>query len=224
MDTLPDRLAELAGDAPTGGATAAELWAHGRRMHRRRSAALAVAVLVVGAAGTGLGLRVTDGAADRSDPGPAEIDGFESSGITLPIEYPAGEVVPELEHAPGRLAAAWVEARASGIRLVGLVAETGEFGTLPIDNGLVYHFEEPNGGAALSPDGRMIAYTDGTHQLVVRDLQSGEQDAWDWLGTRQAFTWFDSRTLVGHGPAGRQRLDGWVWEPSTSFRRVNRAE
>ena len=61
MDTLHDRLAELAEDAPTGGAPAAELWASGKRAHRLRAAALAATLLVVGAVGTGIGIRLADG-------------------------------------------------------------------------------------------------------------------------------------------------------------------
>ena len=54
MDTLHDRLAELADEAPSGGEPAAELWARGKRAHRLRTAALAAAVLVVGVVGTPL--------------------------------------------------------------------------------------------------------------------------------------------------------------------------
>jgi hypothetical protein len=72
MDTLHDRLAELADDAPTGGAPAAELWARGKRAHRLRAAALAAAVAVVGTVGTGIGARLADGDGNRSGrpPGP----------------------------------------------------------------------------------------------------------------------------------------------------------
>ena len=59
METLRDRLAELADDAPTAGAPAAELWARGKRAHRLRAAALAATLLVVGAVGTGVGLRLS---------------------------------------------------------------------------------------------------------------------------------------------------------------------
>ncbi|HWJ82334.1 MAG TPA: hypothetical protein VNS55_08870 [Nocardioides sp.] len=99
MDTLHDRLAELADDAPTGGAPAAEIWARGRRAHRIRTAALAAVVLVVGIVGTGIGVRVAAGD-DRADPAPAA-----PSGLSLPIVYPAGEDLPALGDAPGPLAA-----------------------------------------------------------------------------------------------------------------------
>ena len=68
MDTLHDRLAELADDAPTGGAPAAELWARGKRAHRLRAAALAATLLVVGAVGTGIGVRLADGDGDQLRP------------------------------------------------------------------------------------------------------------------------------------------------------------
>ena len=71
MDTLHDRLAELAEDAPTGGPPAAELWARGKRAHRLRAGAVAAALLVVGAIGTGIGARLADGDDSRSDLEPA---------------------------------------------------------------------------------------------------------------------------------------------------------
>ncbi len=141
MDTLHDRLAELADDAPTGGAPAAELWARGKRAHRLRAAALAATLLVVGAVGTGIGVRLADGDGNRSGPAPAG-----TVGITLPIEYPVGEELPDLGDTPGPLAAIWL-ARAGGgaPEAVGLVAETGTFGTLPID--VSFYREESSWGA-----------------------------------------------------------------------------
>src|SRR5512139_1287547 len=100
MDTLRDRLAELADDAPRGGAPAAELWARGRRAHRLRVAALAVVVLVVGAVGTGIGVRIVDRGAHRSAPPPAG-----PVHIAVPIQYPVGEKLPDLGGTPGPLAA-----------------------------------------------------------------------------------------------------------------------
>src|SRR5436190_13607290 len=130
MDTLHDRLTDLAEDAPKGGAPAAELWARGKRAHRFRLAGLAAALLVVGAVGAGVGVRLTDGDGTRSDLAPAG-----TVGISLPIEYPVGEELPDLGNAPGPLAAIWLVPGAGGgtPEVVGLVAETGTFGTLPID-------------------------------------------------------------------------------------------
>ena len=87
MDTLHDRLEGLAQDAPTGGAPAAELWARGKRTHRIRAAALAVTMLVVGAVGTGIGVRLVDGDGSQLRP---VVDG-NPLAISLPIEYPVGE-------------------------------------------------------------------------------------------------------------------------------------
>src|SRR3954467_2419682 len=106
MDTLHDRLAELADDAPTGGAPAAELWARGKRAHRVRAAGIAATVLVVSAVGTGIGVRLADGANDHSRPEPAGTVGFE-----LPIEYPVGEELPGLGDTPGPLAGIWLALR-----------------------------------------------------------------------------------------------------------------
>ncbi len=130
MDTLQERLAELADDAPTGGAPPAELWARGKRAHRLRAAALAATLVVVGAVGTGIGVLLADVGNDRSGPAPAGTD-----GIVLPIEYPVGEDLPDLGDAPGPLAAIWVSPGAGdgAPEVVGLVAETGMFGTLPFE-------------------------------------------------------------------------------------------
>ena len=155
MDTLHDRLAELADDAPTGGAPAAELWARGKRAHRLRAAALAATLVVVGAVGTGIGVRLADGDGDRSDPEPAG-----TVDISLPIEYPVGEELPDLGDTPGPLAAVWLAPRVGGgaPEAVGLVAETGTFGTLPIDLSPDDPEDPDSHGVALSPDGRRIAY------------------------------------------------------------------
>ena len=130
MDTLHERLAELADEAPTGGAPPAELWVRGKRAQRLRAAAVAVTVLAVGAVGTGIGVRLADGDRDGSVPEPAG-----TVDVSLPIEYPAGQVLPDLGDTPGPLAAIWVTPPAGdgAAEVVGLVAETGTFGTLPID-------------------------------------------------------------------------------------------
>ena len=213
MDTLHDRLAELADDAPTGGAPAAELWARGKRAHRLRAAALAATVLVVGAVGTGIGVRLTDGDGNRSDLEPAG-----TGGISLPIEYPVGEELPDLGNTPGPLAAIWMVPRKGGgaPEAVGLVAETGTFGTLPIN--LPHDPEGPDYMVvALSADGRRIAYTSGPpRELIVRDLVSGEKySPPSEFKTRDGFYWVDATHLVGHVYGGTDG-DGWVWEPGTA--------
>ena len=224
MDTLHDRLAELADDAPTGGAPAAELWARGRRAHRLRVAALAATLLVVGALGTGIGVRLTDRGGNRFDPAPAK-----TVGIVLPIEYPVGEEPPDLGDTPGPLAAIWLVPGVGGgaPEAVGLVAESGAFGTLPIDVWSEMYFEDPDAYVALSPDGRRIAYHTPAEELVVRDLVSGESysPAFESFRPRPGYTWVDANHLVGHvapegDRAGSQHqgseADGWVWEPGTA--------
>ena len=170
MDTLHDRLAALAEEAPRGGAPAAELWARGTRAHRRRVAALAALVLVVGAVGTGIGVRIVDRGAHRSAPAPAG-----PVHVSLPIRYPVGDELADLGNAPGPLAAIWLAPRAGGVapEVVGLVAGTETFGTLPIDLSDTY-YDAPDAYFALSPEGRRIAYESATEELVVRDLVSGE--------------------------------------------------
>jgi hypothetical protein len=216
MDTLHDRLAELAHDAPRGGAPAAELWARGKRAPRRRAIALAATCLVVGAVGTGIGVGLADGDRDRSVPAPAG-----TAGIALPIEYPVGEELPALGDTPGPLAAIWLTPRVGGgPQVVGLVAESGAFGTLPIDLSST-HYDTPDPYVALSTDGRRIAYQTATDELVVRDLESGANfsPAFEFQ-IRAGYTWVDATHLVGH-VAGMSDTDGWVWEPGTAPKLVD---
>jgi|RhiMetdeSRZDD1v2_1073273.scaffolds.fasta_scaffold58320_3 hypothetical protein len=230
MDTLHDGLAELAEDAPTGGAPAAELWARGKRAHRFRVAAVAAAVLVVGAVGAGIGVRVVDGDGDRSVPEPVG-----PVVVALPIEYPVGKELPDLGDAPGPLAGIWLTPQegGGGVEAVGLVAETGRFGTLPIEVSSSYL--TPDAYFALSPDGSRIAYDTPADEVVVRDLVTGDSSslAFDSFQTRPAddgpYTWVDATHLVGHvapeaDPASIHQGgegDGWVWQPGTEPKLVN---
>jgi len=224
MDTLHDRLAELADDAPTGGAPAAELWARGKRAYRLRAAALAATLLVVGAVGTGVGVGLVDGGGNGSDLAPAG-----TVGISLPIEYPVGEELPDLGDTPGPSAAIWLAPGVGGGApvAVGLVAETGTFGTLPIE---VSYMNEDWERPALSPDGRRIAYASPSGEPIVHDLVSGEIYYWPEVecpgdvnqcyrwGTG-GFTWFDATHLFGHAGAGDTH--GYVWEPGTTPKLVD---
>ena len=219
MDTLHDRLAELADHAPTGGAPAAELWTRGKRAHRLRAGALAAALMVVGAVGTGIGVRLADDGAARSDIAPAG-----TVDVALPIEYPVGQALPDLGDKPGPLAAIWFVPRGGGApEVVGLVAETQEFGTLPIDVSRDYvrgkHF-------ALSPDGRRIAYDTPTDEVVVRDLVTGASSSRGHEDEPPpGYTWVDATHLVGHDDMNADGwvndAEGWVWEPGTARKEVN---
>lgn len=216
MDTLHARLAELADDAPTGGVPATELWARGKRAHRLRTVALAaIVVVVVGAVGAGVAVRLADGDGRRSAPATGG-----TPVIGLPIDYPVGDDLPQLGTAPGPLAAIWVDrVRGGAPRAVGLVADTGRFGTLPIDP--PYSEEWPTVGIALSPDGRRIAYSSPRRALIVRDLVSGEISSPAFtFKFREGYTWFDATHLVGHVASGSD-LDGWVWEPGAEPKRVD---
>jgi hypothetical protein len=216
VDTLHDRLVALADDAPTGGAPAAALWARGKRAHRIRATALAATLLVVGAVGAAIGVRLADSNGDRSGLVPAE-----TVRVGLPIEYPVGQELSDLGDTPGPLATIWLAPRMGGAPdAVGLVAETGTFGTLPIDLP-TDDPQAPGNPVALSPDGRMIAYPSPNSDLVVRDLVSGEHQSPAFkFGIRWGYTWVDSTHLVGHVAAGSD-VDGWVWEPGTAPKRVD---
>ena len=218
MDTLHERLAELAEDAPMGGAPAAELWKRGKRAHRLRAGALAAALLVVGAVGTGIGVRLADDGAARSDIAPAG-----TVDVALPIEYPVGQALPDLGDKPGPLAAIWLAPGVGGgaPEAVGLVAETGTFGTLPIDVSSSYL--APGSYFALSPDGRRIAYDTPAEEVAVRDLVTGESyspTVENLPRPDKGYTWVDSTHLVGHvaleGRFWQSEADGWLWQPGTA--------
>lgn len=234
METLHDRLSDLADDAPTGGAPAAELWARGRRAHRRRVASLAAAAVVVGAVGTGIGVRLAggDGDGDRVDPAPAP----PTVRIDLPIDYPHGRELPDLGQAPGPLAAVWLAPREPYTvadddpgrppQVVGLVVETGQFGTLSMDlYPWSYAAPDSNIALSLSPDGRRIAYVSPTGvrgglddpaawKVMVRDLVTGAEysPAFDY-GVRAGATWVDDTHLLGYVYPGGD-ADGWLWDAS----------
>jgi hypothetical protein len=220
MDTLRDRLAELADDAPTGGAPAAELWTRGKRAGRLRATALAGMVLLVVAVGARLGVGLPDvkPSVVFAPQGPAS--------IALPIEYPVGEELPDLGDAPGPLAAIWTDAGSGGVpEAVGLVAATGTFGTLPIDIDLIGNeYQAGNPRVALSPDGRRIAYRVPKGEVVVHDLVSGEKE-FPTIENRYlgAYGWIDATHLYGPAgsPAGIRDTDGWAWEPGTAPKLVN---
>ena len=214
MDTLHERMADLANEAPTGGAPAAELWARGKRTQRLRAAAVTATVLVVGAVGTSIGVRFADGdGRDGFDPAPAV-----NLDISLPIDYPAGQELPDLGDAPGPLAGIWVVPGVDGgpLEAVGLVAETGTFGTLPIDVSRSYL--QVDTYFALSPDGRRIAYDTPTGEMAVRDLVSGESYSPIFEiepRPEQGYTWIDATHLAGHDVRGGD-AHGWVWQPGTT--------
>lgn len=221
MDTLQDRLAALADDAPTGGAPPGELWARGRRSQRLRVTALgAAALMVFGTVGTSVGVRLLDSDGDRSSlASPGKVD------VALPIEYPTGQALMDLGDTPGPLAAVWWDPRPDGEppAAVGLVAATGRFGTLALP-ALEVTDEIPASAdvLALAPDGRRIAYRSQQERLVVRDLVSGRSESveFDGFGTRTGFTWVDDRRLVGH-VAGGSDADGWVWESGKDPKQVD---
>lgn len=154
MSTLPDRLADLAGTAPTegpAGATAPELWDRGRRYGRRRragSAALALG-LVVGLA-TGV-LALAPGRESGIQPA------GESAGLRLPDRLfhpspwapgtdgtgPIGPLVAVL----GAERASW-SGSSNG---VAGVTPAGEYAFLDLE-------DRADDRLALSADGRHLAY------------------------------------------------------------------
>lgn len=207
-----------------------------RRQFLNAAGAGVGALAIVVALTTGLGglLRADRLPADRPSPAPTG-----PVGIALPIEYPVGEELPDLGDAPGPLAAVWMVPRGAGTApaAVGLVAETGMFGTLPID---VFHDNasrstNTQGSApgdpeppdqvriSLSPDGRRLAYFSPKWELVVHDLVSGESVSplsESEIETRIAARWVDATHLFGLVADGSD-ADGWVWEPGTAPKLVD---
>jgi hypothetical protein len=128
------------------------------------------------------------------------------------------------------LAAVWLVPRpgAGTPEAVGVVAETGAFGKLPID--LHAQPADPDNpdplpmvSVSLSPDGRRIAYEPpGRAMMIVRDLVSGQSDTLrPEFEARAGDTWWvDATHLVGH-VAGGSDSDAWAWEPGTEAKRVD---
>ena len=181
----------------------------------------ALAVVVAFIAGFGGLVRADRTPADQQTPAPAG-----TVGIALPIEYPVGEELPDLGDTPGPLAALWMVPRGAGDapEAVGLVAETGVFGTLPID---LFHDDpegpDPNLRVALSADGRKMAYFTPKAELVVHDLVSGENFtplSESDFETRLGSTWVDATHLFGLVADGTD-ADGWVWVPGTAPKLVD---
>lgn len=226
------------GDAPAFDLSDARQIAGRTRRRQILNAAVAgigaLAVLVALTAELGGLVRADRIPADQPPPAPAG-----TVGIALPIEYPVGEELPDLGDAPGPLAAVWLVPRGAGAapEAVGLVAETGMFGTLPID---VFHDnasrrsntqgwapgdpEPPDEvRVALSADGRRLAYVSPAGELVVHDLVSSESSSplsESDFETRLGFTWVDVTHLFGLVADGSD-ADGWVWEPGTAPKLVD---
>ena len=222
---------------------AVELLLRGDPARRFRAVALVATLVLVGAAGTGLGVRLADGGDDvlaasvddRSvgPPAPTWTD-----GVVLPIEYPVGQELPDLGETPGPVAAIWVIPRAGDAppEVVGVAAETGKFGTLPIDLSLPDSAAPFATGVALSPDGYKVAYRSTTQELVIRDLASGESSSpMTGIETGDAFTWYDEVGLGYGGPgpevvplighvAGGTDDDGWRWDPGEAPQLINLSE
>ena len=234
MNDLETRIrAELhgrEGDAPAFDLSdARDIAGRTRRRQLLNAAGAGIGALaIVVALTTGLGglLRADRIPAERPSPAPTG-----SVAITLPIRYPVGEELPDLGDAPGPLAAVWLVPRGAGTapQVVGLVADTGMFGTLPID---VFHDnasirsntrgwapgdDEPSDELRvwLSADGRRLASISPAGALIVHDLVSGESSSplsGADFETRRGSTWVDATHLFGHVADGSD-ADGWVWEP-----------
>ena len=205
----------------------------------RRRQVLNVAAAGIGALAVVAALTSGVGGLLRADHVPADPRTPDAIGFALPIAYPVGEELPDLGDAPGPLAAVWMVPRGAGTapEAVGLVAETGVFGTLPID---VFHDNasirsntrgwapgdsEPSDQVriSLSADGRRLAYFSPTGELIVLDLVSGESVSplsGSEIETRTGADWVDATHLFGY-VAGGSDADGWVWEPGAAPKLVD---
>lgn len=239
--SLHDRLTELAGDAPPGGA-APGLWDRARRSHRRRRiGTIAIVVLVL----IGLGaIGTLDWARSRQPPAPADSAPALPERIWMPSGWLAGtdEVGPL-----GQLAALQPTTRLTwtGERegVVGISARTGEYAFVDLPDAVIEGY-----GVALAPDGRHVAYwykgeTQGSPNsdhgpivgLAVYDTATEEvirrQIPTDHGIHPTEMTWADSERLVygyDHWAGGDDQdevlqmsgTDGGglrVWTPSTGL-------
>jgi hypothetical protein len=151
---LHDRLADLAGVAPTPHVSAADLWARGGRYRRRRravSAVVAAACVVLVALSVGTAIR----AAAPVEVQPADTDGrtvlphrFFSPSPWLPGTAGTGPVGPLIAVIPAERKT-WTETE-DGI--VGVSAITQQYAFLDLPDALA------GLGVALSPDGRRVGY------------------------------------------------------------------
>jgi hypothetical protein len=173
--SLHDRLADLATDAPPGG-PAPDLWARGRRYHRRRRAGTALiaglAVVLLGVLGT------TSWQRSSGEPVPAG----PTDGLRLPDRFydPSGHLPGTDDEGPiGPLVAVVGGERADWrgrdtMAIAGVSGTTGEYRYLDIPDRMTP--ESP----VQSADGRWLAYWYGVGERVegvaVYDTVSGEVD------------------------------------------------
>jgi hypothetical protein len=214
MTTLHDRLADLANEAPSG-APAPDLWAHGRRVHRRRLAGtvviVAVTVLALGILGTTSWLRT------RQEPLPAA----PTQGMRLPdhLYAPSRWLPGTNDEGPlGPLSA--IVLGQGGV--TGVSASTGEYRRLDFPGSIGFSDTVGAFGLvdALSSDGSRVAYwydLDGDQGVAVYDTLTGEIER-RGLASKHGIEpngllfvgdelWFDvqryndnEQDLTGHGP------------------------
>lgn len=220
---LHDRLADLATDAPPGGAPPSDLWDRGRRYQRRRRAGnvviAAVVVVLLGVLGT-LGWQQPD-----REPLPAGPVG----GGGLPDRFfdPDPDLPTTGEEGPlGRLAA--VVGSESG-DLVGISWETGEYRRLELPT---WTWDDVPLGAsevALSADGRRIGYwyvedgravgigvydavTDETTRHEIASEFGLMPGGMAWVGDR---LWFDAPLLEDDSGMSASGTTDYLWSADT---------
>jgi hypothetical protein len=236
MTTLPDRLADLAEDAPSGRPVPA-LWEQGLRYRHRRRTATAVLLAVATVA-----LVVLGSAAWLRSPRAAEpLPAGSSGGMPDHLSYPVSEWLPGTASAGplGPVAVLFPAARHTwtGVEnaIVGVSATTGEYRFVDLP-GLATRVTLPGAvprpNWSLSPDGRYIAYgyRDGGDHLApgaatgvaLYDTSTGEVRRHalpsDWGVKASSFFWTASDTVVvvygvlePDGRASRESPSPLVW-------------
>lgn len=197
MNDLGTALRELAREATVTADPVDDLWRKGRRRVRGRR---------LGAAAVALGIAVAVAVVGVAGPEPRLVSPASephAPGIPRDVEDPPGwlPVSPQGQRV-GPLSVLARGLRHGQLQLFGIAADSGRYRFLPLTN------QVPETPAALSPDGRYVAYWSGHGRVVtgmtVFDTVEGTMSGLDGgaetkLGLQPGpLTWLDDDTVLLH--------------------------